>query len=195
MTRNALILAVLLAPIALAGVAVADLRPAGDFESIADESERSAALFTEAGKVLTHPRCVNCHPSGNSPLQGEDGRIHEPPVRRGRGGIGVTGMKCKTCHTSANYDPGRVPGAAHWLLAPKRMAWEGMTVGEICEQVKDPKRNGGRTLDELIEHMAEDELVAWGWSPGADREPVPGTQQAFGELIEAWIEAGAACPE
>src|ERR1700746_3490449 len=35
------------------------------FASIADEATRSAALFTELGKVLTHPRCVNCHPAGD----------------------------------------------------------------------------------------------------------------------------------
>ncbi|HEU4534897.1 MAG TPA: hypothetical protein VFS00_12295 [Polyangiaceae bacterium] len=42
--------------------------------------------------------------------------------------------------------------------------------------------------------MAEDVLVGWGWAPGPGRQPVPGTQRAFGELIRAWIDAGAACP-
>jgi hypothetical protein len=36
------------------------------FDAIADTAARSAALFTEVGKVLTHPRCVNCHPAGDS---------------------------------------------------------------------------------------------------------------------------------
>ncbi|HEY1098391.1 MAG TPA: hypothetical protein VGF99_05670, partial [Myxococcota bacterium] len=39
-----------------------------------------------------------------------------------------------------------------------------------------------------------DVLVAWGWNPGADREPAPGSQQAFGELVDAWVKSGAACP-
>ena len=39
-----------------------------------------------------------------------------------------------------------------------------------------------------------DELVAWGWAPGADREPAPGTQEAFGALVAAWVETGAECP-
>ena len=103
-------------------------------------------------------------------------------------------MRCTTCHSTANFDPGRVPGAPHWRLAPSKMAWEGLTLTELCEQTKDPERNGGRTLDEVLEHMSEDELVGWGWSPGADREPVPGTQEVFGELIAAWIKTGAACP-
>ena len=39
--------------------------------AIADPGARSAAMFTELGKVLTNPRCVNCHPVGDRPLQGE----------------------------------------------------------------------------------------------------------------------------
>ena len=37
------------------------------FSSIGDEAARSAAIFMELGKVLTHPRCVNCHPAGDRP--------------------------------------------------------------------------------------------------------------------------------
>jgi hypothetical protein len=74
------------------------------------------------------------------------------------------------------------------------MAWVGKSLGEICEQIKDPKRNGGKTMDELIHHMAEDSLVGWGWHPGAGRIPAPGTQAEFGALIKAWVDTGAACP-
>jgi hypothetical protein len=42
--------------------------------------------------------------------------------------------------------------------------------------------------------MAHDELVAWGWNPGAGRQPAPGNQKQFGEIIKAWIDAGAECP-
>ena len=170
------------------------LRPVTTFESIADETERSAALFVEAGKVLLHPRCVNCHPSGDAPLQGEDGGAHQPPVRRGRVGMGVVGMRCTTCHLKENYDPGRVPGDPHWRLAPRKMAWEGLDLGEICAQVKDPERNGGRDLEAIAAHMSEDSLVGWAWAPGAGRQPAPGSQEAFGELIRAWADTGAACP-
>ncbi len=41
------------------------------FAGIADPAARSAALFVELGKVLTHPRCLNCHPSGDRPRQGD----------------------------------------------------------------------------------------------------------------------------
>jgi hypothetical protein len=183
----------LAAPPALAPAAEA-LRPAGEFAGIADEAQRSAALFEEAGKVLQHPRCVNCHPAGDRPLQGADGHLHIPAVQRGDGGMGVAGLRCTTCHGQANYDAAGVPGHPEWHLAPIEMAWEGLTLGQICEQVKDPARNGGKDMAELVEHMAHDSLVGWGWSPGAGREPAPGTQEEFGELIQAWADTGAACP-
>jgi hypothetical protein len=65
---------------------------------------------------------------------------------------------------------------------------------EICEQIKDPKRNGGRTLADIHRHIATDSLVAWAWRPGVGRDPAPGTQAELGELINAWIAAGAQCP-
>jgi hypothetical protein len=37
------------------------LRDPRAFSGIADRTRRSVALFTEAGKVFGHPRCVNCH--------------------------------------------------------------------------------------------------------------------------------------
>ncbi len=170
------------------------LKPAEAFAEIADQTERSLALFNEAAKVITHPRCVNCHPAGDRPLQGEDGHPHVPPVTRGPAGIGAVAMQCTNCHGPANYDPARVPGHPLWHLAPIEMAWQGHTLGEICEQIKDPKRNGGKTLEEIVHHMSEDSLVGWGWNPGAGREPAPGTQKAFGALVEAWVASGAACP-
>ncbi len=170
------------------------LSPASGFASIEEEAARSAALFVEAGKVLQHPRCVNCHPAGDYPLQGEDGRPHEPPVRRGRLDFGAAAMQCETCHMEANFDPGNMPGDPAWHLAPIEAAWEGRTLAQICEQLKDPERNGDRDLEDIARHMEEDPLVAWAWAPGAGRRPAPGSQKAFGELIREWIEAGAVCP-
>jgi hypothetical protein len=63
-----------------------------------------------------------------------------------------------------------------------------------CRQIKDPQRNGGRNLELLREHLANDDLVAWGWNPATARDAVPGTQTALGELIRAWIDTGAECP-
>src|SRR6186713_618675 len=85
-----------------------------NFTAIADTGARSAAMFTELGKVLTHPRCVNCHPAGDRPRQGDERRLHQPPVARGMDGHGTETMRCSTCHQAANYEPGRVPGHPEW---------------------------------------------------------------------------------
>lgn len=170
------------------------LKPASSFASIADQKERSVALFVEAGKVIQHPRCVNCHPAGDRPMQSDNSHPHQPLVVRGEDGLGAIGMRCTTCHGPANFDPGRIPGHPQWHVAPIEMAWAGKSLAYICEQIKDPKRNGGKSMEQLIEHMAQDSLVGWGWNPGVGREPAPGTQAEFGELIKAWADSGAACP-
>jgi hypothetical protein len=164
------------------------------FASIADPEARSVALFTELGKVLTHPRCINCHPAGDRPHQGELGRMHQPPVERGPDGRGLETMRCPICHQAANFEPGRVPGHPEWHLAPREMAWEGRTLGEICVQIKDPARNGGRSLQDLVHHIGTDTLVGWAWAPGFGRQPAPGTQRDAGALAEAWVKTGAVCP-
>ncbi|MBO4221628.1 Isoquinoline 1-oxidoreductase subunit [Bradyrhizobium neotropicale] len=164
------------------------------FAGIADSDARSAAMFTELGKVLTHPRCVNCHPAGDRPRQGDEGRLHQPPVTRGADGHGVAALRCSACHGNANFEPGRIPGHPEWHLAPREMGWEGKSLAEICAQIKDPARNGGRKVEELIHHIGEDTLVGWAWQPGFGRSPAPGTQKQAGALVEAWAKSGAACP-
>ena len=164
------------------------------FDSIAETQARSAAMFTELGKVLTHPRCTNCHPATDSPRQGDESRLHQPPVKRGTDGHGLPAMRCSTCHGNANFDPARMPGHPEWRLAPPEMAWEGKALGEICMQIKDPARNGGRKLEELVHHIGTDTLVGWAWAPGTGRSPVPGTQRQAGALVDAWVKTGAACP-
>jgi hypothetical protein len=171
-----------------------ELRPVSSFSSIADTQARSIALFEEAAKVLQHPRCVNCHPAGDRPTQSDHMRPHQPLVVRGKDGRGAPGMTCTTCHGGANFDPARVPGDPHWHLAPASMAWEGKSLGEICVQLKDTRRNGGRDLPAILKHVTTDSLVRWGWNPGPGRTPVPGTNAEFGALLEAWAAAGAHCP-
>lgn len=188
--------------IASAGRGTETLRPPSDFTDIGDRAARSRALFAEAAKVLTSPRCLNCHPAGDHPTQGNDLHAHVPPVARGASGDSVPGVPCQACHMSRTVDlfPGAVasyqsiPGHSRWELAPIEMAWQGKSVAEICRQLKDKNRNGGRNLAQIHEHLASDDLVAYGWHPGAGRTPAPGTQQELGELIAAWIETGAECP-
>ncbi len=181
-------------------VAAQDLRAPDDFDSIADENERSQALFNEMAKVITHPRCMNCHPVGNLPFQGDNMRPHNPPVVRwDSSGFGPPGLHCTSCHGAKNVEfvgnAGSIPGHQPWHLPPVSMGWVGLSVTEICAQLKDPERNGDMTLAEIEEHNATDGLVGWAWNPGTGRTPAPGSQDEFGKLTKAWIETGAACPE
>lgn len=178
----------------LRAVAAHELRVPADFAAITPDAARSAALFVEATRVMLHPRCANCHPDGDSPVQGDEGRLHDPPVFRGPDDHGVPGLECTSCHQDRNLELARVPGAPKWALAPIEMAWVGRTPHALCEQVKDPARNGGKDLAAIVEHMTHDELVAWGWAPGHGRTPAPGTQRQLGDLIAAWVDSGAVCP-
>ncbi len=183
-------------------VAVARVAPVGPnelaapaaFDGIADRGARSRALFGEVAKVLTHARCVNCHTPDETPRQGDAHALHDPPVVRGTADRGVVGMQCTGCHQDHNLELARVPGAPGWHLAPLTMVWLDRTPGQICEQMKDSARNGGRTLSQIQIHLAHDPLVAWGWAPGADRVPAPGSQAQLGVLASAWIDSGAECP-
>lgn len=175
------------------------LREPSAFVDIRNEKKRSLALFAEIGKVFQSPRCLNCHPRTDSPTQGDALMLHAPPITRGRDGHGVTAMRCQTCHGATNVafanGNGSIPGDPEWHLAPLTMAWQGRSAGEICRQIKDPARNGGKTLAALIEHNRGDHLVGWAWHPGPGRMPAPGTQQRFGELTQAWVDTGAHCPD
>ncbi|WP_442902483.1 Isoquinoline 1-oxidoreductase subunit [Frigidibacter sp. MR17.14] len=168
------------------------------FDKISDKTERSVAIFNEMGKVLTHPRCLNCHPVTGGPTQGDDMHPHSPPVVRGDADFGAPGMTCNTCHGAANVafstGEGSIPGHEPWSLAPVSMGWQGQSLGAICAQIKDPAKNGGKDLEALWEHNAHDGLVGWGWVPGPGRAPAPGSQEIFGALTRAWIDTGAACP-
>lgn len=171
----------------------AQLRPVASFAAIADADARSVALFQEAGRVIQHPRCMNCHPRTDRPTQTAAMRPHLPAVTRGADGGGDALLRCTTCHNAANFVASGVPGNPKWRLAPIEQAWQGKTLGEICRQLLDPARSH-MDRAELLHHVAHDELVGWAWDPGADRTPAPGTQAAFGALIAAWLDTGAQCP-
>src|ERR1700720_2949420 len=113
------------------------LRDPSTFASISDQAARSRALFAEAGKVIMSPRCMNCHPAGDRPTQGNDMHAHMPPVTRGDGGVGVPGNTCGACHTDHNFTLAEhasyrsIPGHPRWGLAPIEMQWQGKPRGEI----------------------------------------------------------------
>ncbi len=152
-------------------------------------------------KVLSHPGCANCHTADDHP-RWVDKRTGEPKfhgmnVQRGvdGSGMGNAGLRCTTCHGEANgARNGMPPGAPKWQLAPVEMAWFGQSPAQICAQIKDPARNGERTLAEIAEHVLNDPLVAWGWAPGPGREPAPGSAQETYDALVRWTAAGAPCP-
>ena len=153
------------------------------------------APFDPIASVVMHPRCINCH-QDLSPRQTDQRIVHRPLVVRGKDGHGAPTQPCQTCHQATNTADGFVPGVASWQLAPLSMLWEGKTKAEICEQMKDPGRNGARrTGEDVIEHMKTDPLVLWAWAPGAGRTIPPLSHKDFVEALEAWVRAGMPCPQ
>ena len=151
-------------------------------------------LFDPIASVVMHPRCINCH-QDESPRQTDAKIVHQPLVVRGANGHGAPTQPCQTCHQATNTADGFVPGVATWHLAPLSMLWEGRSKQQICEQMKDPSRNGGRRTGEaVIEHMRADPLVLWAWTPGAGRTVPPLSHEKFVLALQAWISAGMPCP-
>ena len=155
--------------------------------------------FDKMMDVLTHQRCMNCHPSDHIPKQGEDSHPHYFGMARGEGNLGYDATNCNTCHQHENNDFSGVPGAPEWSLAPHSMRWEGLSRAEIAISMLDPERNGGRTHHEVMEHLTEHALVLWAWTPGIDaagnpREKPPVPVDEYIAAVKEWFEAGAPVP-
>jgi hypothetical protein len=160
------------------------------------------AAFETVRTVLAHPRCLNCHPGGDGPLQGDADALHAQGVVRGPDGRGVAGLACTSCHGRANlpasYGPAQPPGVStEWRMPGPavKMVFAGVAAKALCEQLKDPARNGGKDLAALLEHVAHDPLVLWGWAPGAGRAPVAVPHDVFTAAFTAWSQQGAPCPQ
>ena len=156
--------------------------------------------FDKMMQVLTHKRCVNCHPSGDRPRQGEDSHYHNFNVQRGPDNHGMAALRCESCHMSENNNISGVPGAPEWSLAPISMRWEGLSRVEIAKSMLDKANNGGRTLEQTVEHLTEHELVLWAWEPGVNaeglpREKPPVSKEDYIKAVKEWAEAGAPIPE
>ena len=155
-------------------------------------------------EVFSHPRCTNCHvPADNRPrwsgpsygLKEGEWRYHGINVIGGITRDGRDTIHCSACHASINSDlPHGPPGAPRWSLAPAGAAFLDKSSQEICEQIRDPSRNGGLTLNEIAHNIGHDPLVIWAWSPGPDREPAPYSVDETVANIIKWMEAGAHCP-
>ncbi|MCT8159939.1 hypothetical protein [Pseudoruegeria sp. SHC-113] len=164
--------------------------------------------FARVYEVVSHPRCANCHAGPeNIPMWygGSEGpaRPHGMNINAGESRIGAETLLCSTCHmTREDLDsaPHAPPHAGlDWQLAPVEFAWFGKSPAEICAQISDPERNGGRDWLGLAEHLVEDAghhgFVLWGWNPGGGREPAPYSLQAHVDDVLHWGAAGMPCPQ
>lgn len=169
--------------------------PAAGIDAAGAGDAAGLEAFETVYAVLTHPRCMNCHPVGDRPLQHDDSVPHALNVQRGPDDAGRVGMRCTTCHSQANHDqPHLPPGSPVWRLAPRSMGFEGKSPRELALQLKDPAQVH-MTGEELVAHVRDDALVGWGWQPGPGRAPVPVAREDFVAAFDAWIAADAPVPQ
>lgn len=166
------------------------------YATVKKDSVKSVNAFKKVYAVLQSPRCVNCHPSGDIPLQGDDNRLHAMFPKRGTDGKGILAMKCTNCHQTENTTGLKTPpGSPEWHLpsATMKMGFQGRSAHELAKQLVDPKQNGNKDLKALIAH-ADDSLVKWGWNPGEGRTLPPISHAEFKEAWITWLTNGAYAP-
>jgi len=167
------------------------------YVDINKDSVESVEAFMQVYKVLMNPRCMNCHPAGDQPLQDDDSHIHTMNVQRGKYGTGVYAVKCSNCHQPENV-PGihTPPGNPKWQLPPSdmKMVFQGRTPRQLALQIMDYKQNGHKNKAQLLEH-ARDTLVKAGWNMGEGRTPPPLSYEAFLTAWDTWINKGGHAPK
>lgn len=167
------------------------------FTTINRDSLESVKAFETVYKTLMSPRCMNCHPAGDVPLQGDDSHLHTMGPKRGHDGKGVYAMKCANCHQETNT-PGlhTPPGNPDWHLPPAdmKMVFQGKSAHDLAKQLVDKKKNGNKDIKKLIEH-ADDGLVLSGWNPGEGRTLPPVTHAEFKKAWITWLKNGAYAPK
>ena len=175
--------------------------PASATPTAAAAPRDPAADFEIVRTVLQDPRCQNCHPAADHPLQTDRSLTHVMNVQRGPDGHGLPGAHCATCHGKANlpesYGTHQPPGVAtDWHLPPPdmKMVFVDRSSKDLCEQLKDPQRNGHKDMAALIQHVSSDPLVLWGWAPGFGRKPVAVPHADFVAAFTRWANAGGPCP-
>jgi hypothetical protein len=157
--------------------------------------EESKEAFIAAYKVFMHPRCMNCHPAGDVPLQGDDSHLHTQGVKRGMDGKGLFALKCKNCHQDADLKGDNLPpGHPNWHLPPanRKMVFEGKTPRQLAMGFKDPKFTGFNTMDKFLHHIEDDPLVKHSFTYGT---PPPLSHEEFTAKVKEWIDKGAVVPD
>ncbi|MEP7233336.1 MAG: hypothetical protein ABI691_23960 [Ginsengibacter sp.] len=165
-------------------------------DDVTADSTTSAEAFLKVYKVLMSPRCMNCHPNGDRPLQGDDNHIHTMNVQRGKDGKGLYALKCSNCHQPENAEANHAPpGNPKWQLpaANMKMVFQGRSAHELALQIMDYNKNGHKNKAQLIEH-ARDTLVKAGWNMGEGRNPPPLEYKEFVSAWDTWINNGGYAP-
>lgn len=199
--RKLLLISLLCPSLALAEGTNVDLTPPPEGSVGLEEGLEAWERIYE---VASHPRCANCHtgasdrPMWSGPSYGKT-RPHGMNIRAGESRIGAEFVLCQTCHSHTEH-PQDIAHAAPrvgmtWQLAPVEADWFGRSSQEICAQLRDPEQNGGRTFQELAEHLDHDLILHWAWNPGPGREPAPYNLQEHVHDVLAWGIAGMPCPE
>lgn len=200
MLRSLPVLALSLLPLAaFAGETIEINPPAEGSVSQTEGLEAWARIY----EVTSHPRCSNCHvgpenrPMWSGPSYGK-ARPHGMNINAGESRFGAEYITCDTCHTNSDT-PNTQPHAAPrvpmtWQLAPVEAEWFGKSTEEICNQLRDPDLNGGRSFVELAEHLDHDVILHWAWAPGGGRQPAPYTLQEHVNDVLTWGTADMPCP-
>jgi hypothetical protein len=165
--------------------------------AINTDSIESVKAFMKVYSVLMSPRCMDCHPSGDVPLQGDNSHLHTMFPKRGKEGKGIYAMKCSNCHQPENAAGEHAPpGNPNWHLPPAdmKMVFQGRKPNQLAKQLMNPKQNGNKTTAQLIEH-ADDGLVLAAWNPGEGRTLPPMSHNEFKKAWITWIKKGAYAPK
>ena len=163
-----------LSSLALAAEQVGTNRVINDFPAGSVTQQEGLESWQTFYEVASHPRCSNCHvgadnrPMWSGPSYGKT-RAHGMNVNAGESRIGAETIPCFTCHTTAGVEGARAHSVPHapprvamgWQLAPVEAEWFGKSSAYICEQLKDPERNGNRTIREVAAHLDHDLILHW----------------------------------
>jgi alcohol dehydrogenase (cytochrome c) len=152
------------------------------------------------------------HPHYYGVLRGDESLTATGSPDKSKPGIGTPFARCTSCHGTKNnpltgipgsFDP-QHPGIPFWELAPAEVAWESspgvpFTGPQLCAQLKDPRRNGNRTVLDLLSHIENDNFVNWAFAPGIRpngelRTSPPISHPGLVEAFKIWIAEGAPCP-
>ena len=181
------------------------LDPSGSTDGYAHLDSGGTPEWKTIYSVFTSPRCMNCHSLADFPRQTDDRYPHVFGVGRGGDDRGEPLKRCEACHGIRNNADTGAPGRIDWHQAPKAMSTEASpgvpkSSAQMCADVKDMARNGGRDLAALSAFIAYDQFITWAWDPGTrasgERRTTPptATHDDFVRVFNKWVADGAPCP-